>query len=59
MKVFYEIDTAKYRAGEMRKSLSYHEEASSVAVKLTIIKKSVQDLSHAARVYNKFTADNE
>jgi len=59
MKVDYEIDTAEYRAQEMRKSLSYHNCASSVAVKLHLIKKSVENLSGVERLYNKFFTDDE
>ena len=59
MRVNYEIDTVEYRAEEIKKSLSYHCGASAVAVKLSLIKKSVQNLSDVERLYNKFSVRDE
>ena len=59
MKVNYEIDTVEYRAEELRKSMSYHVDASCVATKLILIKKSVENLSDVQRLYNKFSVNDE
>jgi hypothetical protein len=59
MKVFYEIDTTEYRAEELRKSLRGRKDASSVAVKLMLVTKGVQDLSDIERLYNKFSGNDE
>jgi hypothetical protein len=59
MKVEYTIDTVEYRAEELRKSVSYHNGAASVAAKLVFIKRSVKDLSSINRLFNKISANDE
>tara|TARA_R100000664_G_C2710815_1_gene107710 strand:- start:388 stop:567 length:180 start_codon:yes stop_codon:yes gene_type:complete len=59
MKVDYVIDTVECRAEELRKSVSYHNEAASIATKILLIKKSVQSLSDINKLFNKISASDE
>ena len=56
MKVDYQIDTTKILSEEIRKSLSVNVTPASVAVKLALIMRDVQNLTPSKRSFNKLAA---
>ena len=59
MKVDFEIDTVKVLTEEIRKSLSKYNDPASIAVKLALIEKSVNNTSKTQRLFNKFSTTDE
>ena len=59
MKVDFEIDTLQVRTEEIRKSLSDYNDPATIAVKLSLIKGEVENLTDTQRLFNKFLVYDE
>tara|TARA_R110002051_G_scaffold38370_1_gene81670 strand:- start:245 stop:424 length:180 start_codon:yes stop_codon:yes gene_type:complete len=59
MKVDFEIDTLQIRTEEIRKSLSDYNDPATIAVKLSLIKGEIENLTDTQRLFNKFLVYDE
>ena len=59
MKVDFEIDTLQIRTEEIRKSLSDYNDPATIAIKLSLIKGEVRNLTDTQRLFNKFLVYDE
>jgi hypothetical protein len=58
MNVNFEIDTVKILTQVLRKSLSDQKEPALIAVKLSLIKNSIKNMTPIQRLFNKFSIND-